>query len=229
VVSAVSDRGVAVGLHTLELSGRLAMPDGAKGIVLVVSDPKDATRRASDRRLAHRLTAAGLGMLSVDLLAPDERARANDGSAPDPDLLAVRVLAVTRWLRAHPSTRDRSVAYFGAGAGVRVALLAAAEDPTVAALVACGGRPDLLAAQLSAVRAPTLLVADRADAVSVAGHRDALRHLCCERALVVVPRATDPIDDVGASEGAADVSVEWFERHLVGHVRAASPDQEELQ
>jgi len=223
-VAAAVDRGVAVGLHNLELSGRLTVPDDASGVVLFVPDPNDAAHGASAPQLAHRFVDAGLGTLSVDLRAADERAQAIDGNAPDADLLAVRVLAVTRWLRAHPSTRDRSVAYFGSGAGAGAALLAAAEDPTVAALVVFGGRPDLVVSQLSAVRVPTLLLlVDGADVAVLAGNQNALRQLRCERALVIVRGSTDATHDLGAIDAVADASVDWFERHLVPQVRAEAP------
>lgn len=212
------DRGVAVGLHSLELSGHLTVPAGAHGVVLFVGDPNPATSTAPERALARRLTGAGLGTLSVDLIAADERDRAIDGAAPDTDLLAVRVLAVTRWLRAHPDTRDRSVAYFGSSAGVGAALLAAAEDPSVVALVARDGRPDAVVAQLAAVRAPTLLLVHGGDAEVVAANEDAVRHLRCDHALVVVPPSPDPMSDV------AGHSVEWFARHVVTPGR--DPDRE---
>lgn len=202
------DRAVAVGLRTLQLAGNLTVPGGSSGVVLLVPDPSHAASGARDRQVASDLADAGLATLRVDLLSPDERDRRDHDDEPDVDLLAVRVLAITRWLRAHPDTRDRSVGYFGTDAGVGVALVAASEDPTVAALVAHDGRPDLVASRLSAVRAPTLLVVGAPDDELLAGNEAALQHLRCERALVVVPGAAGP------GNHAIGHAVDWFLRNL---------------
>lgn len=207
------DRTVAVGLHSLELWGHLTVPTPTGGVVLIVADPVAERRDETDGRFAQRLAAAGIATLRVDLLAADER---EHGRAPEPDVdaLAVRVLAVTRWLRAHPNTRDHGIAYFGSSAGADVALLAAAEDPTVAALVAHDGRPDLVASRLGAVEAATLLVVDTADADVVDGNRDALRHLRCRHELLVVapPAETSEAD---LPTEVAERSVDWLTRHLM--------------
>jgi dienelactone hydrolase len=205
------NRDVDVGLHSLELAGHLTVPEGATGVVLFVLDPRIATPVEG---LAHRFVDAGLATLDVDLIAADERGQGVDGTAPDTELLAVRVLAVTRWLRAHPDTHDRSVAYFGVGAGADVALLAAAEDSTVAALVVRNGRPDLVASRVSAVRTPTLLVVDSTDGAVVAANRDAARVLRCEHAIVIVPDASDHAGVSSAIDAIAHRSIEWFSLHL---------------
>jgi putative phosphoribosyl transferase len=208
------DRGVAVGLHRLELAGHLTVPRGARGVVLLVADPAGNALLAPERLLAQRLAGAGIGTLGVDLIAAEERARASGPVEIDPDLFAVRVLAITRWLRSHPDTRDRSIGYFGTSAGAGVAMLAAAEDPTVGALVARDGVLDLASSRLSAVRAPTLLLVDE-DGERVASNQDAVRHLRCEHALAVVPPRSD--------DAAHRQSVDWFARHLPAAAPVAPP------
>ena len=173
--------------------------------------------------MAGRFVDAGLGTLHVDLIATDERMLGIDGAVPDAELLAVRVLAVTRWLHAHPDTRERSVAYFGEGVGADVAVLAAAEDSTVAALVARDGHLDLVASCVSAVRSPTLLVVDGRDAAAVAANRDAVRRLRCEHALFVVAEPADGGVPSRATDAVASRSIEWFSRHL----RAGASHHEE--
>jgi putative phosphoribosyl transferase len=219
------DRPVAVGLHSLELWGHLTVPTRAGGVVLIVGDPDFGQRDQPDDRFVRRLAAAGIATLRVDLLAPDERTR-DRVQEPDADALAVRVLAVTRWLRAHPNTRDHGVAYFGSSAGADVALLAAAEDPTVSALVARNGRPDLVASRLEAVEAATLLVVDAADPEIVDGNCDALRHLRCEHDLVLVAPPGEP-GDTELPAAVVDRAVDWFSRHLMPSetTRADAPER----
>ncbi len=205
------NRDVDVGLRSLALSGHLTVPDDAAGVVLFVPEPGAI---APADGLAGRFVDAGLGTLQVDLVTADERVREADGPVRDIELLAVRVLAVTRWLHAHPDTRDRSVAYFGSGVGADVALLAAAEDSTVVALVAQDGHLDLVASRVSAVQSPTLLVVDGTDGSVSGANRDAIRRLRCEHALVVVPAASDPTATASATDAVADHSIEWITRYL---------------
>ena len=81
-------------------------------------------------QVARYLRTAGLGTLLFDLLMPEEAVdRAN---VFDIELLAVRLLAATRWLRSQPATAELPIGYFGASTGAAAALWAAAEDPLVA-------------------------------------------------------------------------------------------------
>jgi putative phosphoribosyl transferase len=66
------------------------------------------------------LNEAGLGTLLFDLLTrEEERDRAN---VFDIELLAGRLIEVTRWLATQPRAAQAAVGYFGASTGAAAAL-----------------------------------------------------------------------------------------------------------
>jgi pimeloyl-ACP methyl ester carboxylesterase len=84
----------------------------------------------------------------------------------------------------------------------------------VAAVVSRGGRPDLAAASLPTVQAPTLLIVGGADREVLALNRRALRELQCQKRLEVVPGATHLFEEPGALDSVAQLAAAWFETHL---------------
>ncbi len=96
----------------------------------------------------------------------------------DIDLLARRLIDTTHWLRSRHDAAALRIGYFGASAGAAAALWAAAEPGAdIAAVVSRGGRPDLAAARLPAVTAPTLLIVGGADYAVLASTEPPWR--CC--------------------------------------------------
>jgi fermentation-respiration switch protein FrsA (DUF1100 family) len=115
---------------------------------------------------------------------------------------------------ANPATRDLPIGYFGASTGAAAALVAAADDERIRAVVSRGGRPDLAGDRLRQVRAPTLLIVGGADTGVLQLNTDALAALGGAKELVVVPRATHLFEEPGALEQVASYAAEWFKRHL---------------
>jgi dienelactone hydrolase len=162
--------------------------------------------------VADQLDEAGLATLRFDLLSDDEaRDRAN---VPDAELLAVRLLGATRWAREQPACSELPIGYFGASTGAGAALLAAAEDRSIAAVVSRGGRTDLAEERLSAVFAPTLLMVGGADPQVRVLNERAARRLRCEHRLVVIPGATHLFEEPGALEAVAVDASSWFTHYL---------------
>jgi pimeloyl-ACP methyl ester carboxylesterase len=128
----------------------------------------------------------------------------------DVELLARRLRAATGWVRAQPATKDLAIAYFGASTGAAAARIAAADDPTIAAVVSRGGRPDLAARGLPRVQAPTLLIVGGDDVPVIAMNEDALGCLRCEKRLVVVPGATHLFEEPGTLEEVVRLATDWF-------------------
>jgi putative phosphoribosyl transferase len=109
-----------------------------------------------NRYVAEVLNEAGLATLLFDLLTVAEEA--DRSNVFDIDLLARRLVDVTRWLRAQPDVRGVPIGYFGASTGAAAALWASTEPSAdIGAVVSRGGRPDLAAPRLGLVTAPTLL------------------------------------------------------------------------
>ncbi|MHC0430661.1 alpha/beta family hydrolase [Streptomyces sp. O3] len=206
---------VEVDADGVRLAGDLALPDGARAVVMFAHGSGSSRHSPRNRSVAAALRDAGLGTLLFDLLTPPEEAdRAN---VFDIDTLADRLTGATRWLRRRLAL---PIGYFGASTGAAAALRAAADDAdtaggaAVGAVVSRGGRPDLAAPRLGDVRAPTLLIVGGRDALVLDLNRAAQAELRCENRLEVVPRATHLFEEPGALDQVADLAREWFTGRL---------------
>ena len=206
---------VRIELDTVTLEGELTIPATAGGIVLFAHGSGSSRHSPRNRFVADVLHDAGLGTLLLDLLTTaEERDRANVFDIP---LLAGRLEAATAWLATRTDTATCRLGYFGASTGAGGALWAAAEPgSSVAAVVSRGGRPDLAAPRLAAVRAPTLLIVGGADDVVLALNRQARAALVsCPTELAVVAGATHLFEEPGTLAEAASLARDWFVRYLV--------------
>jgi putative phosphoribosyl transferase len=200
------------------LAGVLAVPPEPAGMVVFAHGSGSSRHSPRNRFVAQVLNRAGLGTLLFDLLTRDEELdRANVFNI---ELLAGRLAEVTSWLREQPSLGQLPVGYFGASTGAGAALWAAAEPCAgVAAVVSRGGRPDLAAAHLAQVRAPTLLIVGGRDETVLELNRQAQARLRCENRLEVVPGATHLFEEPGTLAAAAELARDWLHTHLA----AATP------
>ncbi|MET7298552.1 phosphoribosyltransferase family protein [Embleya sp. NPDC005575] len=207
--SAPTDRDIELSLETVRLPGHLIVPAGAERIVVFAHGSGSSRHSPRNRFVATALNRAGLGTLLFDLLTePEEHARSN---VFDIELLARRLIDVTRELRERPETRGRAVDYFGASTGAAAALWAAAElGDDVGAVVSRGGRPDLAEAHLPAVTARTLLIVGGNDHVVLELNNRARTFLRCESRLEVVPGAGHLFEEPGTLDAVADLARDWF-------------------
>jgi putative phosphoribosyl transferase len=203
---------VVVAPGGLAAPARLAVPPDSRGLVLVACGSGSGRADLGDQFVAERLVAAGVTTLLVDLCAEADGRDVED--AFEPEVLAVRLLAATRWARRHPSCRGLGVGYFGAGWSADVAVLAAAEDPSIGALVLRDGSLEPAGDRLSAIFAPTLLIVGSADRRVLELNEQATRRLRSEHRLVVIPGATNHFEERGALQAVADHAVQWFVRHF---------------
>src|SRR6267142_1918770 len=217
--AASTSEGVTVRIDAggVQLEGDLALPSGARGVVVFAHGSGSSRFSPRNRAVAAALRASGLGTLLVDLLTRDEeRVDARTGHLRfDIRLLANRLVACVEWLARGARTSDLRIGCFGASTGAAAALVAAAVRPTsVAAVVSRGGRPDLAGPALSQVRAPTLLIVGGDDPEVLELNRQALQKLQGEKALVVIPGATHLFEEPGTLEQVADLARRWFLRWL---------------
>ena len=211
------ERQVRISSGAVSLDGDLAMPSDARGVVLFAHGSGSSRHSSRNRYVAKELRRGGMGTLLMDLLtAEEEEAEAHTGHLRfDIGLLAERLLAATRWLRAEPDTSRLPIGYFGASTGGGAALVAAAEAPEdVSAVVSRGGRPDLAGEALPRVQAPTLLIVGGRDAPVITMNREALAQLRCEKRMEIIPGATHLFEERGTLEEVARLAIAWFERHL---------------
>lgn len=208
----VRDEEIEVATNGVRLGGHLTLPPQAIGVVIFAHGSGSSRHSPRNQFVARQLNASGLGTLLFDLLTPHEAL--DRAKVFDVELLADRLGTVARWLREQPECAGLGVGYFGASTGAAAALCAAAEDPTLSAVVSRGGRPDLAMSCLDAVRAPTLLIVGGADTLVLELNRRAANAMSCEHRVDVVPGATHLFEEPGALEIVASLAREWFLHHL---------------
>lgn len=212
---------VAIPAGEVTLAGDLNLPAGAKGIVLFAHGSGSSRFSPRNRYVAGLLSDKGFATLLVDLLTPEEEAVDLQTARFrfDVDRLAARLVAASGWLDSRGETRGLPLGFFGASTGAGAALIAAAElGDKIGAVVSRGGRPDLAAAALERVLAPTLLIVGGEDFPVINLNREALGKLRCTKKMEVVAGATHLFEEPGALEQVAALAAAWFERHL-GHER----------
>jgi putative phosphoribosyl transferase len=212
LLAPLDDVAVEISSHGFELPGRLTVPEPARGVIVFAPDIDGAGRALDDGSVAARLCELGFGTLVFDLLAPEELHAGGD--AVDLDVLAVRLLVATRWLRAHLEGSAPAVAYFGVRTSAAAALLAAAEDPSISAVVVRSGRLHSVVPVLDAVHAATLLVVGEGDPVTRDDNMHAASALTCDHSLVVVPNAGDRFVEPGTLDTSTRLAGAWFLEHL---------------
>ncbi len=204
---------VEVAAGDVSLQGILARPSRPRGVVLFAHGSGSSRHSPRNAFIARALQDADLATLLIDLLSEPEAADREHVFAID--LLADRLLAITRWLNRDRRTLGLRVGYFGASTGAAAALQAAARSPAlVSAVVSRGGRPDLAETFLPQVTAPTLLVVGANDAPVLSLNEEALSLLTCPKELAVVPGATHLFEEPGTLEQVADLARGWFQRYL---------------
>jgi putative phosphoribosyl transferase len=203
---------VAIPSDSIKLEGELIIPSGATGVVLFAHGSGSSRLSPRNQFVAKALRDSRIGTLLFDLLTEDEAA--DRENVFDIDFLAHRLVDATRWLREGHEDQGLPLGYFGASTGAAAALVAAAQDPTIAAVVSRGGRPDLAMRHLTEVNAPTLLIVGGNDYGVIELNEKAYRALRCEKSLKIVPGATHLFEEPGTLEQVAELASEWFKRHL---------------
>lgn len=197
----------------LALRGRLALPAPPTSLVIFAHGSGSGWRSPRNAAVAEVLHESWIGTLLVDLLTEQEAA--SRASVFDIPLLAERLLAAVRCVSGLEPTKHLPLGLFGASTGAAAALVAAACEPAVRAVVSRGGRPDLAGRKLRAVRVPTLLIVGGDDPDVLSLNRSALAELeCAEKRLTVVPGATHLFEEPGTLDEVARLAAEWFTTHL---------------
>ena len=208
-----SPKPIVVEQGSLRLPALLRVPDHAKGLVIFAHGSGSGRNSPRNNQVAEALADAGFASLLLDLLMPEEEA--DRRNVFDIALLARRLVAAIEWSTSQPDLRQLPVALFGASTGAAAALVAAAaESGRVRTVVSRGGRPDLAAPVLPAVRAPTLLLVGGEDDMVLALNEKAYSQLGCEKSLVIVPRAGHLFEEPGTMQAVVAHAIRWLEDHL---------------
>jgi len=198
------------------LPGDMALPDGARGIVVFAHGSGSSRLSPRNKAVANGLTRAGFGTLLFDLLTLDEeRTDTRDAALRfDIALLSRRLTGAIGWLDEQAVTRGVPLGLFGASTGAAAALATAARRPgQVRAVVSRGGRPDLAGEALGQVRAPVLLIVGEQDTRVLELTEAAQRDLPSSE-LAVVEGAGHLFEEPGALDQVTALAADWFTRHL---------------
>jgi len=209
------------------IEGSLAVPPEAVGAVIFAHGSGSSRHSPRNRFVAEVLHRAGLATLLADLLTAEEE-RQDAVTAEyrfDIRLLAERLSDVTDWMTLTCAKHDFRYGYFGASTGAAAALIAATSQPSIAAIVSRGGRPDLAGASLMRVQAATLFLVGGLDVEVIELNRTAYSKLqqASARELRIIPGATHLFSEPGTLEQVAQMAAEWFVRHLSPTTHVAAP------
>ncbi|MHC2991448.1 DeoR family transcriptional regulator [Pontibacter sp. HJ8] len=205
---------VQLALQRVQLTGDLAIPEGAKGLVVFSHGSGSSRLSSRNRFVAEHLQRSGFATLLFDLLTQEEDQRQE--SRFDIQLLTTRLIEAVNWIQHNPATRDLRIGFFGASTGAASALSAAAAlgGDIIDAVVSRGGRPDLAGAVLADVQTPTLLIVGGLDEQVLALNIQAQEQMQCIKDLELVPDATHLFEEPGALEMAAQLATDWFRKYL---------------
>jgi len=210
--AAIREQQVSILSGSKRLEGNLTVPPEASGLVLFAHGSGSSRLSPRNVAVARTLNDAGIGTLLFDLLTEGEAA--SRSNVFDLGLLAERLDAGARWCRARAELASLPQGYFGASTGAGAALVAAAGDSAIHAVVSRGGRPDLAGEHLSLVKAPTLLIVGGADAPVIGLNEQALSALTCVKSLVIIPGATHLFEEPGTLEEVSRLASGWFTKYL---------------
>jgi dienelactone hydrolase len=200
-----------------ELAGDLAVPAQAVGVVVFAHGSGSSRHSRRNRAVAEALQGSGFATLLLDLLTEgEEQVDVRTGQLRfDIALLAGRVTTAVGQIREQTAVRGLPVGLFGASTGAAAALVAAAHDDSIRAVVSRGGRPDLAGDTLRLVQAPTLLIVGGLDVQVLDLNRQASLQLAAASRIEVVQGATHLFEEPGALEEVARLAAGWFHDYVV--------------
>lgn len=216
-VHSFSARNVTIPVGSEQLPADLTLVPDALGLVVFAHGSGSSRLSVRNRSVAESLNRSGFATLLFDLLTEEEdiEDRATSAWRFNIPLLAQRLEDVIRWTREQPELAELPVGCFGASTGAAAALIAAADLPEhVKAVVSRGGRPDLAGEALEWVSAEVLLIVGGDDAREVLELNEAAHQRLRHSRHDVVPYAGHLFEEHGKLAQVADMSAQWFQRHL---------------
>ena len=208
-----------VSVEGVTLEGEVAVPENARGLILLVYGTGENTHTPWHRTLVARLTESGYGVIQTMLLTPEEVwADISGGSAvPDATVLARRLTGVLDWARTQIVTQRLPVVLMGSGQAAEAVFKTDADNPALAAaLVTVNGHADLAQGFLLQVSAPVLMIAGRNDRPAAHAARFIGDRLAAVKETIIMPGVGRRLDEIGAADEVVRLTLEWLERYATG-------------
>lgn len=206
----ITSEEILVGPHRLR--ALLGVPSVSTGIVIFAHGSGSGRLSPRNNHVAAALRMHGQATLLLDLLTQEEEL--NRRNVFDVELLADRLRSAAKWVRNNSELRHLPIGYFGASTGAAAALIAAADDAAIAAIVSRGGRPDMAGAALPSVRAPTLLLVGSLDGPVITLNQQAFIALTCPKKILIVPGAGHLFEEPGTLDQVIAHARNWFAIHF---------------
>ena len=206
----ITSEEILVGPHRLR--ALLGVPPVSTGIVIFAHGSGSGRLSPRNNHVAAALRMHGQATLLLDLLTQEEELYRRN--VFDVELLAERLRSAAKWVRNNSELRHLPIGYFGASTGAASALIAAADDAAIAAIVSRGGRPDMAGAALPSVRAPTLLLVGSLDGPVITLNQQALIALTCLKKILIVPGAGHLFEEPGTLDQVIVHARNWFATHF---------------
>ena len=206
----IPSQEILVGPHRLR--ALLGIPPVSTGLVIFAHGSGSGRLSPRNNHVAAELRMHGQATLLLDLLTTEEEQ--NRRNVFDVELLANRLKSATKWARSNADLRHLPIGYFGASTGAAAALIAAADDPDIAAIVSRGGRPDMAGEALPMVRAPTLLLVGNRDGSVITLNQQAFMALSCPKKLVIIHGAGHLFAEPGTLDQVIAHASQWFATHF---------------
>ncbi len=209
----IEEKSVTVQANSISLEASLAIPKGARGIVLFAHGSGSSRLSPRNIYVAKELQRAGLATILMDLLTEEEDVQYERRF--DIKLLSKRLIAGINWIKKEPATKSLAIGLFGASTGAAAALEAAAQVDGIRAVVSRGGRPDLAAEEgLAGISTPTLFIVGGKDETVIELNQRVYQRLKAAKKLVIIPGATHLFEESGALEAVAKEAAKWFVKYL---------------
>jgi putative phosphoribosyl transferase len=195
------------------LRGDLAIPLEAEAIVVFAHGSGSSRHSPRNQHVARKLQEKHYATLLFDLLTVEEnRVYLNRFQV---DLLAKRLIEVTKWLNSEILTANMAIGYFGASTGAAAALIAASELPDkVLAVVSRGGRPDMAEDALHQIQASVLLIVGGDDETVIRLNEKAYEKIKAPKEMAIVKGASHLFEEQGKLEEVTDYALGWFGKYL---------------
>lgn len=203
---------VEIFLDKIKLNGILNIPKEAKAIIIFAHGSGSSRFSPRNNYVARVLNNSNLATLLFDLLTEEEDR--NYENRFNIELLAKRLIDVTKWIEKYPETKGLKIGYFGSSTGAAAALLAETKIENIYAIVSRGGRPDLVLSHLPKVKAPTLLIIGEKDEIVIKLNKLAYEYLKNEKEIVIIPGASHLFEEPGKLEEVARLASKWFIKHI---------------
>ena len=207
------EKTLQIPINSIKLEGMLAIPEGAKGLVIFAHGAGSSRLSPRNNFVAEEIRKKGVGTLLFDLLTEEEdEIYENRFDIP---LLADRLKIVTEWVKKQSETKNLNIGYFGSSTGAAAAIIAASDiGPEIKAVVSRGGRPDLAGEALSQIQSPALFMVGGDDFGVIELNQESYDLMKCKKELKIISGATHLFEEPGTLEEVAHLAAEWFKKYL---------------